>query len=145
MGEVLAFAMAETLEAGGPVVEAVLHVCETDLSACWKPEPAFFDLCRDKRAINAMVADIGSGSLAATCVTDTAKVQKTLIGNRIAGEACEPNPDWRPVWMQVPPARLVDGAGSAPADAWARIAGLFEDGGHNAQSDAGTFAESDAA
>lgn len=31
--EVLAFAMAETLEPGGPLVEAVLHVCETDLSA----------------------------------------------------------------------------------------------------------------
>lgn len=145
VGEVLAFTMAETLEAGGAVAEAVLHVCETDLSTCWKPEPAFFDLCRDKRAINAMVADIGSDALAATCVTDTAKVQKTLIGNRIIGEACEPNPDWRPGWMQVPPARLVDGAGSAPADAWARIAGLFEDGGDNAQLDAGTFAEPDAA
>jgi len=145
VGEVLAFTMAETLEAGGPVVEAVLHVCETDLPACWSPEPAFFDLCRDKRAINAMVADIGSDALAATCVTDTAKVQKTLIGNRIAGEACEPNPDWRPGWMQVPPARLVDGAGSAPADAWARIAGLFEDGRDNAQPDAKAFAEPDAA
>ena len=145
VGEVLAFTMAETLEAGGPVVEAVLHVCETDLSACWKPEPAFFEICRDKRAINAMVADIGSDSLAATCVTDTAKVQKTLIGNRIVGEACAPNPDWRPGWMQVPPARLVEGAGSAPADAWARIAGLFEDGRNNAQPDAETFAEPDAA
>ena len=145
VGEVLAFTMAETLEAGGPVVEAVLHVCETDLSACWKPEPAFFDLCRDKRAINAMVADIGSDALAATCVTDTAKVQKALIESRIIGQGCEPNPDWRPGWMQVPPARLVDGAGSAPADAWARIAGLFEDGGDNAQPDAEAFAEPDAA
>jgi len=76
VGELLAFAMAETLEAGGAVVEAVLHVCETDLSACWKPEPAFFALCRDKRAINAMVADIGSESLAATCVTDTARCRQ---------------------------------------------------------------------
>ncbi len=124
--EVLAFTMAQTLEAGGPVVEAVLHVCETDLPACWKTEPAFFDLLRDKRAINAMVADIGSKSLAESCAGDTAKVQKAIIGNRIMGHGCEPNPDWRPAWMQVPPARLVDGAGSPPADVWARIAGLFE-------------------
>ena len=123
--EVLAFAMAETLEAGGPVVEAVLHVCETDLSAYWKPEPAFFDLLRDKRAINAMVADIGSKSLAESCTTDTAKVQKQIIGNRIIGEGCDPNPNWRPVWMQVPPSRLIEDAGSAPADAWARAASLF--------------------
>jgi len=124
--EVLAFMMAQTLEAGGPVVEAVLHVCETDLPAYWKPEPAFFDLLRDKRAINAMVADIGSKSLAESCTSDTAKVQKAIIGNRITGNGCDPNPDWRPAWMQVPPARLVEGAGSPPADAWVRIAGLFE-------------------
>ena len=124
--EVLAFTMAETLEAGGPVVEAVLHVCETDLPEYWKPDPAFFDLLRDKRAINAMVADIGSKSLAESSAGDTAKVQKQVIGNRIMGHGCEPSPDWRPAWMQVPPARVVEGAGSPPADAWARIAGLFE-------------------
>jgi ParB family chromosome partitioning protein len=28
--------------------------------------------------------------------------------------------------MQVPPSRLVKGAGSAPVDAWERIKGLFE-------------------
>ena len=124
--EVLAFTMAQTLEAGGPVVEVVLHVCEPDLPAYWKPEPAFFDLLRDKRAINAMVADIGSKSLAESCAGDTAKVQKQIIGNRIMGHGCEPHPDWRPAWMQVPPTRLVEGAASPPADAWARIAGLFE-------------------
>ena len=128
VGEVLAFAMAETLEAGGYAVEAVLHVCGTDLAAYWKPEPAFFDLARDKRAINAMVADIGTKSLADSCATDTAKVQKQIIGNRIMGESCNPNPEWRPGWMQVPPSRLVEGAGSAPIDAWDRIKGLFEAG-----------------
>lgn len=152
--EVLAFTMAETLEAGGPVVEAALHVCETDLPAYWKLEAAFFDLLRDKRAITAMVADIGSRSLAESCAGDTAKVQKAIIGNRImVSEADqktgmgprfpaerEPNPDRRPAWMvrqvtkrsggpfrcRTPPARLVEGAGSPPADAWARITGLFE-------------------
>ena len=143
--EVLAFTMAQTLEAGGPVVEAVLHVCETDLSEHWKPDPAFFDLLRDKRAINAMVADIGSRSLAESCAGDTAKVQKTIIGNRIMGHGCEPNPDWRPAWMQVPPTRLVEGAVSPPADAWARIAGLFEGRDDNEASEAQAFEQPDAA
>ena len=123
--EVLAVTMADTLEAGGPVVEAVLHVCETDLSAFWQPEPVFFELVRDKRAINAMIADIGSEELANSCSTDTAKRQKEIIATRIAGEGCAPDPDWRPGWMQVPPRRLVEGAGSPPADQWTRIAGLF--------------------
>lgn len=124
--QVLAFTMADTLEAGGEIVEAVAHVCETDMASYWKPEPAFFDLLRDKRAINAMVADIGTVSLAESCATETAKAQKMIIGNRIIGEGCEPNPDWRPSWMQVPPTRLVEGAACAPADAWNWIKGLFE-------------------
>ncbi|MFN4024166.1 MAG: ParB/RepB/Spo0J family partition protein [Hyphomonas sp.] len=143
--EVLALAMAETLEPGGPLVEAVLHVCETDLSAYWRPDAAFFDLTRDRRAINAMVADIGSKSLAETCAADTAREQKQVIGNRITGEGCAPSPDWRPGWMQVPPTRLVDGAGSAPADAWARIARLFEGRDDAAGPTAETFDQPDAA
>ncbi|KCZ96724.1 partitioning protein-like protein, partial [Hyphomonas oceanitis SCH89] len=122
---VLAFVMADTLEAGGPIVEAVAVATETDMAAYWKPDPVFLDLVRDKRAINTMVADIASPTTAKAALTDTGKAQKNLIWNRIAGEGCEANPDWRPGWMQVPPTRLVEGAGSPPADAWARIASLF--------------------
>lgn len=143
--QVLAFTMADTLEAGGAIVEAVAHVCETDMSDYWKPEPAFFDLLRDKRAINAMVADIGTTSLAESCVTEIAKAQKMIIGNRIIGEGCVPNPDWRPGWMQVPPARLVEGAGCAPVDAWERIKGLFEASETECDSDAEDFEQQNAA
>ena len=123
--QVLAVSMAETLERGGPSVEAALHACGADLRAYWQPDAAFFDLLRDKRVINAMVAGIGSESLAETCAADTAKAQKMVLANRITGEGCRPNPDWRPGWMQVPPARLVEGAACPPVDAWERIAGLF--------------------
>ncbi len=122
---VLAFVMADTLEAGGAIVEAVAVATETDMAAYWKPEPVFLDLVRDKRAINAMVADIASPSTAKAALTDTGKAQKDLIWNRIIGEGCEASPDWRPGWMQVPPTRLVGDAGSPPAYAWARIACLF--------------------
>jgi ParB family chromosome partitioning protein len=123
---VLATVMARTLEAGNGIVEAILHVCGTDLSAAWKPDDVFFDLTKDKRAINAMIGDIATASLADSCRTETGKAQKQVLANRIAGEGCEANPDWRPGWMQVPPTRLVEGAGSPPADAWTRVAGLFE-------------------
>ena len=124
--QVLALTMAEALEAGGPVVEAVLHVCGTDLGRYWSPDTAFFDLLRDKRAINAMVADIESPSVADSVAKESGKVQKALIKNRIEGVDCEPNPGWRPGWMQLPPTRLVEGAGCATAEAWERVAGLFE-------------------
>jgi ParB family chromosome partitioning protein len=124
--QVIAIAMADTLDSGGPAVEAVLHACSADPGEFWKPDEAFFDLLRDRRVINAMVADIGSPSLAETCATDTAKAQKTVLANRISGEGCAPDPGWRPGWMQVPPTRQIDGAACPPADAWDRIAGLFE-------------------
>ncbi|MAN74220.1 ParB/RepB/Spo0J family partition protein [Henriciella sp.] len=141
---VLAAVMAETLEAGNGVSEALLHVCGTDLAARWKPDAAFFELVRDKRAINAMVADIGTQSLADSCRTETGKAQKQVLRNRIAGEGCEASPDWRPGWMQLPPVRLVDGAGSPPAEAWERVAGLFETRAADTKTDA-TVSQSDAA
>lgn len=124
--KVLANVMARTLEAGNGIVEAVLHVCGTDLSAAWSPDEAFFDLTKDKRAINAMIGDIATASLAESCRTETGKAQKQVLANRVSGEGCKANPDWRPGWMQVPPTRLVEGAGSPPADAWTRVAGLFD-------------------
>lgn len=126
VGEVLALAMAETLEPGGTLVEAVLHVCVTDLSAYWQPDEGFFDLLRDKRVINAMVAEIASPGAAKACLTETATAQKQVLVNRIEGDGCKAKSDWCPVWMQVPPARYIDGAGSPPADAWNRVAALFE-------------------
>jgi ParB family transcriptional regulator, chromosome partitioning protein len=157
--QVLALTMAETLEAGGPVVEAVLHVCGTDLGRYWSPDETFFDLLRDKRAINAMVADIASPSVAESVVKESGKVQKALIQNRIEGGEAEKricpvdqcpaerdaNPGWRPGWMQVPPTRLVEGAGSATAEAWERIASLFEGENEDTSKPATEPCEADAA
>ncbi|MBA3067826.1 MAG: ParB/RepB/Spo0J family partition protein [Hyphomonas sp.] len=137
--QVIALTMAETLESGGPAAEAVLHACGTDLRAQWKPDAAFFDLLRDKRVVNAMVSDIGSPSLAEACAAETAKAQKEVLLNRIVGEGCKPDPYWRPGWMLVPPTRHLEGAACPPADAWDRIAGLFEtDGGHESGAETST-------
>lgn len=125
IGDIVAYTMSQTLEAGGSIVEAVLHVCESDPSDYWQPDAAFFDLLRDKRAINAMVEEIGSKELADTCQTETAKVQKQLITSRIEGVECDANSDWRPGWMAVPPQRYVEHAPSAPADAWDRVHRFF--------------------
>lgn len=124
--QVTALAMAQTLDSGGVAVEAVLHACGTDLQACWQPDEAFFDLLRDKAAINAMVASIGGAALAEACAADTATAQKAVLADRISGAGCPPGSGWRPGWMQVPPMRHVEGVASAPADAWGQIAGLFE-------------------
>lgn len=124
--QVLTFVMAETLEAGGAAVEAVAHATGVDMGDYWKPDEAFFDLLRDKRAINALVAEIASPAAAKAALTETAKTQKQIIRDCLTGNGRTATPDWLPAWMNVPPASYVKGAGSPPADSWSRVAALFE-------------------
>ncbi len=121
---VAAAVMAETLEAGSASVEAALHATGGTLSGWWAPDDAFFDLLRDKRAINAMVADIAGETAAKSVLTDTTQAQKAVIRDRLA-KRDEREAPWLPAWMQTPPRRLVEGAPCPPADQWDRIAGLF--------------------
>ena len=114
---ILALAMAESLEAGSPVVEALAQTIEPDLCALWTPDEAFFDLLRDKRVINAMVADIAGEAAAKACLTETAKAQKQIIRNRIDGKGGDPFPDWRPRWMTDIPTAYLATNGSPPVAA----------------------------
>ena len=123
---VMAFAMAESLQADEPVVEALTYVFPVDLTAMWEPDDAFFDILRDKKVINAMVKDIAGKSVADGCLTDTGKAQKNIVRNRIAGHGVEtPSPDWRPRWMQVPATSYFDKATCPPAQADAAISKLM--------------------
>ena len=122
---VAAVVMGETLEAGSATVEAALHVTGAKLGDWWSPDETFFELLRDKRAINAMVADIAGQTAAKSVLTDTAKAQKAIIRDRMNLSGDEARSSWLPAWMATPPRRLVDGAACPPADQWARIAGLF--------------------
>ncbi len=129
--QVMALAMAETLESGGPAVEAVLHACDTDPAEFWKSDEAFLDLLRDKRVITAFIADAISPEAAREAGDATANAQKVQLAAALIARESLPDSVWTPGWMQVPPTRHIEGAASPPADAWNRIAGLFEtDGGH---------------
>ena len=124
--QVMALAMAETLGSGGPAVEAVLHACGTNPAEFWKPDEAFFNLLRDKRVITAFIADAVSPETAREAGGATAKAQKARLAEALAARETSLDRAWMPGWMQVPPTRHIDGAACAPADAWNRIAGLFE-------------------
>ena len=115
---VMAFAMAESLQADEPVVEALTYAYPVDLAAMWEPDDAFFDILRDKKVINAMVKDIAGKGTSDGCLTDTGKAQKQIIRNRIAGHGVDaPNPDWRPRWMKVPAQSYFDVSTCLPAQA----------------------------
>ena len=99
------------------MVEALAQTIEPDLAALLTPDEAFFDLLRDKRVINAMVADIAGEAAAKACLTETGKAQKQIIRNRIDGKGCEASPDWRPRWMTDVPTAYMGANGCPPVAA----------------------------
>jgi ParB family chromosome partitioning protein len=112
----LTLAMASSLAAGSRAVEALTHTIPIDMTDLWSPDDAFFDLLRDKKVINALVADIAGERCADRVLTDTGKAQKTVIRNRMAGIGVQKAAsDWRPRWMQIPARHYLDSDGCSPA------------------------------
>ena len=124
--QVMALAMADTLDSGGPTVEAVLHACSTDPAEFWKPDEAFFDLLRDKRVITAFIADTASSEAVREAEGATTKAQKDQLAAALVARDTSVNSAWLPGWMQVPPTRHIECATCPPVDAWGQIAGLFD-------------------
>ncbi|MBL4853595.1 MAG: ParB N-terminal domain-containing protein [Robiginitomaculum sp.] len=123
---IMTFCMAETLAANSGAVEAVGVLTGADFGNYWSPDEAFFDILRDKGVVNQMVADIAGKSTTQGCVTDTAKNQKQIIKNRMAGHGVdEASPDWLPRWAAFPAIHYRETSGCPPAQNWKRIAKLF--------------------
>ncbi len=99
---VLTFVMAETLASGTCVIEQIGCHLNVDMGAVWEPDDAFFDLIRDKAAINAMLKHIGGKAVADGNVSATAKVQKKVIRDFLTGEGREKKEGWLPKYMAFP-------------------------------------------
>ena len=113
---VMTCVMAESLSSRSVLVAAIGQVTEIDMKPLWQPDEAFFEILRDKRVINAMVADIAGESVADSVLTDTGKVQKNIITNRIAGHGVPaPDLDWRPRWMGFPASGYLEDGDASPA------------------------------
>jgi ParB family chromosome partitioning protein len=108
---VLTFLMAETLEAGGAMVEALGTHLAVDMRDCWQPDEAFFALIRDKAAINAMLEEVGGAVTANANVTETAKTQKQIIRNYLTGDGREKIEAWLPRYMKFPFESYTSGGG----------------------------------
>jgi ParB family chromosome partitioning protein len=99
---VLALAMAETLEAHTGTVDTLGAQFSTDMRQWWTPDEAFFDLLRDKEAINAMVREVAGDNSAEAHKASTAKVQKQVIANCLNGTREAQVKDWMPRYMAFP-------------------------------------------
>lgn len=96
---ILACLMAETLEAHTPLIETLGVLIGTDMGQWWSPEPLFFDLLRDKAAINAMLREVAGPNTADAHLASTAKLQKKIIADCLSGTGRDKVEHWLPRYM----------------------------------------------
>ncbi len=99
---ILTFVMAETLQSGTPMVELLGGKLSVDMQKCWQPDDTFFDLLRDKAAINTMLKHIGGKAVADANISVAAKVQKKIISDFVTGEGRKEVENWQPHYMAFP-------------------------------------------
>lgn len=99
---IFTFVVAETLPCGSELFEALGIIFDTDLSKHWLPDDTFFDLLKDKQAINAVLKEVGGKAVADAHIASTAKVQKGVIRQHIDGTRKPHKPDWVPHYAAFP-------------------------------------------
>lgn len=67
------------------MVEILGEMLCVDMMESWSPDDTFFDLLRDKEAINAVIKHAGTKATADGNITATAKVQKGIIRDYLDG------------------------------------------------------------
>ena len=104
--DVLALAavvMGEVLAAGSAEAEAAGLCLKVDMGAFWSPDQAFFDLIRDREAINAMLAEVGGKKVADGNVGEKLKTQKAILRDFLEGTNDRPQvARWTPKWLTFP-------------------------------------------
>lgn len=124
---VLTFLMAESLPAGSDQVEALGHMLQVDMDQWWTPDDAFFDLLRDKPAINAMVEEAAGKHAASVHRAATAKVQKDVIRDSLAGTKGRKKVEaWKPRYMRFPMQPYTKRRGLPAIEQWNAIKKHFQ-------------------
>ena len=99
---ILTLAMAETLEAGSPVVERLGKRLSVDMREHWVADDVFFEVIRDKGVINAMLREVAGKAVADVHVADTAVKQKQLIRDYLDGKGRKSAEGWLPRYLRFP-------------------------------------------
>lgn len=97
---IITFIMAETLAAHSIAVQTLAEQFGTDMRHWWTPDQTFFDLLRDKEAINEMMREVAGDEAANANVTTTAKVQKGIIADCLAGNRTMKAENWLPRYLE---------------------------------------------
>jgi len=123
---ILTFAAAETLPSDSSMVEVLGNLLKVDMTQSWSPDQTFFDLLKDKEAINAALSECAGEAVANGNVTATAKTQKSIIQKCLSGERKDGNKDWQPLYMAFPMQSYTKRSETKAMRDWKHISKLFE-------------------
>lgn len=124
---VLAFVMAETLEAGTAIVEAVGVKTNTDMTNTWHVDDTFLALLTGKDVLHGILSELGGPSVANGNKGETGKVQKGIIRDYITGSNGRSQvQNWLPAYARFPAAAYTDRGGTGSGDSWRKVAALFD-------------------
>ncbi|KMS58245.1 ParB/RepB/Spo0J family partition protein [Sphingobium cupriresistens] len=123
---ILSVVMAETLEAGTPIIELLGQYLEVDMTLCWEPDIALVDLLGDKEVVNAILAEVAGEDVAQANAKATGKVQRLIIADCLEGRrGREKRVGWAPRWMAFPPSAYTARGGVAMMAQWDAMQALL--------------------
>jgi len=112
------FVVAETLPSGSAMVEVLGDMLNVDMAQSWSSDQTFFDLMRDKPAINAVLKQVAGKITADAHISSTAKVQKKIIQDCLNGTRKGAKQDWQPNYMAFPMAGYTKRGGIEAITGW---------------------------
>ncbi len=96
VGRIAAFVMAESLAAGSEVADDYGAHAKVNPRDHWTPDATFFDLLRDRTAVNTMLAEVTDKKTADRMVSAKVKDQRAALAKAADGTK------WCPGWMRFP-------------------------------------------
>lgn len=123
---VLTFVVAETLPSGSAVVEVLGEKLSVNMADHWQQDQTFFDLLREKQALNAIVKQVAGKDTADAHIASTAKVQKQIIQDGLSGKRKNGKKDWQPDYMRFPMTAYTKKGGIDAMDSRKALKKLFK-------------------
>jgi ParB family chromosome partitioning protein len=112
--DALVVVMAETLEAGTPLIELLGRHLELDMADSWSAERALLDLIKDREVLDAMVAELAGEDAAEANAKATGKVKRQIIADCLNGINGRTKVErFVPRWMAFPPGAYTGRGGVA--------------------------------
>ena len=124
--DALVIVMAETLEAGTPLIEALGRHLQIDMADTFEVDGALFDLIKDREVLDAMLGELAGRQIAQANEKATGKVRRKIIADCLNGTNGRAKVErYVPRWMAFPPSAYTTRGGVATVTRAAEVERLF--------------------